>query len=174
MPVVFMEYPDDDTLGKLTMVYDVYEHRIQDGSDWSQSTDDFTFFVSYNSMKSVLKTSYYFGCPLAADAESWEYNETVSIGIYSATVLGTIDAYGHDSWMCGIDNQTVLFYDMDSGFLIYYNWSSQEDWRISTLVEMNIELPGPYVKDAGVLLTGIFVELAVIVWLFGQQLEKSR
>ncbi len=93
--------------------------------------------------------------------------------MYSATVLGTINAYGHHSWMCGIDNQTVLLYDMHSGFLVHYNWSSQEAWKMSTLMEMNLDLPDPYVKDAGVLLAGIFVELAVIIWLFGQRLEKS-
>jgi hypothetical protein len=124
-------------------------------------------------MRLVLKTSYYFGYPLAVDSESWEYNMSVSVGLRSAIVVGTIDAYGHDSWMCRIDNRTVLFYDMDSGFLVHYNWSSQEDRKISTLMEMNLELPDPYVKDAGVLLAGIFVELAVIIWLFGQRLEKS-
>ncbi|MFX1484977.1 MAG: hypothetical protein ACFFCP_17505 [Promethearchaeota archaeon] len=39
-------------------------------------------------------------------------------------------------------------------------------------MDMNLELPAPYVKDAGVLLAGIFVELAVIIWQFGQSLEK--
>ena len=174
MPVVFLEYPDDDTLGKLTIVYEIYEERIENGSDWSLRVDPLTFYVSSNNMGIVLKRSYYLGYPLAVDTESWEHNMSVTLGLNSAIVVGTTDVYGHDCWGCEINNQTYLFYDMYSGILVGYEWISQEEVKVVTLMEMNLELPDPYVKDTGVLLAGIFAELAVIIWLFSQRLEKSR
>ncbi|MFW9835802.1 MAG: hypothetical protein ACFFEK_17500, partial [Candidatus Thorarchaeota archaeon] len=104
MPIVFLESPDDDTLGKLTIVYKVYEERSE--SDWNESADSLTYYVSSNSMKAVLKTRYYFGYPLAADVETWDYYESVTLGTHTALIVGTSDAYGYDCWDCEINNQT--------------------------------------------------------------------
>ena len=99
---------------------------------------------------------------------------SVSIGTYSAIVHYPSELYSHDFWECVINNQTFLYYGMDSGILLQYEWFSLEESKVVTLMDMNLELPAPYVKDAGVLLAGIFVELAVIIWQFCLRLEKSR
>ena len=174
MPILFLEYPDDDTLGKLTLEYDYIYEKLVNGPDGVEREDTLTYFVSQNSMIPVLRMQSYYGYPLAVDVESWEVNETVNLGSYSAVVIGATFTYGHDCWECEIGNQTYVEYDMDVGLLIRYHWVTLEEERLAVLVDMNLELPDPYVNDAGVLLAGIFVELAVIIWLFSQRLEKSR
>ena len=174
MPIVFLGNTDDDTLGKLTLVYYFFEERITNESDSSERTDTLTYYTSPNNMRVVLKTHSYLGYPLTVDVESWEYNGTVNIGVYSASVVGTSDSYGHDCWECMIGTETFLEYDMDSGILVKYYWVSPEEERMAALMDMEFELPDPYVKDEGVLLAGIFVELAVIIWLLGERLMKPK
>lgn len=177
MLFLFIEYPDDDTARELTLIYDFYEGELSDELEWIHTyrTDSLTYFTSPNNMRVLLKTRYYCGFPLSVDVESWVgYNQSVNIGTYTALVVGTSDSYGHDSWRCMIGNQTFLEYDMDSGILVNYYWSSPVAERVTTLMEMNFEQLDPYIKDAGVLLAGIFVELAVIIWLLGERLIKPE
>ncbi|MFX1559952.1 MAG: hypothetical protein ACFFBL_05155 [Promethearchaeota archaeon] len=172
MPFVFLKYPDDDTLGKLTIIYEIYEESGVNGSDWSINEDALTYYTTANNMRIVLSSQYYLGYPLAADVESWDYGDSVTLGMHSAFIVGTSEAYSYDCWDCEINNQTFLRYDMDSGILVQYERYLLEELKVVTLMDVDLELPAPYVKDAGVLLAGIFVELAVIIWQFGQRLEK--
>lgn len=172
---LFLDYPDDDTVRELTLIYEFYEGILSDELEWINSyrTDVLTYVASPNNMRVILKTQYYCEYPLAVDMESWDIGEYVNIGMYSALIVGTTDIFVFDSWECQIGNQTFLHYDMDSGILVNYEWITSDAEGEITLMEISFEQLDLRIKDAGVLLTGIFVELAVIVWLFADRLKKS-
>ncbi|MHA2351655.1 MAG: hypothetical protein ACXABX_00875 [Candidatus Thorarchaeota archaeon] len=161
---------------ELTLIYDFYEGELSDELEWIHSyrTDVLTYVASPNNMIVMLRTQHYCGYPLVVDMESWDNGEYVNIGMYSALIMETTTLFGHDCWICRIGNQTFLHYDMDSGILVNYYWKTSEAERETTLMDMNFEQLDLRVNDAGVLLAGIFVELAVIIWLLSQRLGKSE
>lgn len=172
MPFVFLQFPNDDTIGELTLVYEYYEMQT-DGSSFNRF-DTLSYVVSPNNLKIVMHTQYYCGYALVEDVQYWNNGVSVTIGMnsYSALIVGTIDFGSYDCWICQKDNQTTLLYDMDSGILVNFHWNASEREIETSLSEMDLVQPGPYVKLSGILLAGIFVELALIVWLLGQKLER--
>jgi hypothetical protein len=89
----------------------------------------------------------------------------------------------HDCWRCEIDEDTIVYYDKDSGLLLqsisstvgsggYMDfWMDTEEITLS-----NVNYAGLYsveVKQTGVILAAIFAELAVITWLIARRLKEK-
>lgn len=104
---------------------------------------------------------------------SWWVSKEVAIGLTSATIVSeNITIEGYDCWGCEIGNRSYVFFDMISGIFVYQEWTSEEVDRIITLEEVTLEVPGARVQTEGVLLSGIFAELAVIVWLLPYRVKR--
>jgi hypothetical protein len=177
MLFLFLERPDDDTLGNLTLVYDFNERIYTSESGWTHENriDTLTYVASPNIMNILLRTQYYCGYPLAVDVSSWWVSKEVTIGLIPATVVSEdSQVAGYDCWECEINNQSYAFYDMLSGIFVHQEWASEEADRIITLEEVIFEEPDARIRTEGVLLSGIFVELAVIVWLLADRKKRLK
>ena len=170
MPFIFLtDLGDDDTLRKLTLVYD-YVEDFQINGSWvigDSRTDTLDYVVSHNNMKTVLRTQYYAGFPLAIDSGSWSIGEWVIIESYFALVVAYDDLNGYNCCICEIDTgyTSVVSYDSVTGVLVMLEWIDNNTLMMIELEEMIFDTPQQAVRDEGVYLTAIFIEVAVIMWL---------
>jgi hypothetical protein len=174
---LFIERPGGDTLGKLSLVYDFSEGIYTSESGWTYEnrTDTLTYIASPNNMVILLRTQYYCGYPLAINVSSWWDSKEVIIGSNSATIVSNhTEVAGYDCWGCEINNESYAFFDKVSGIFVHLEWISEEVNRIITLEEINLEEPATHIRTEGVLLSGILVELAAIVWLLADRQKKVR
>lgn len=174
IPFLLMEFPDDDTLGELTLLYEFIEVTFDEEQNEVYREDSMTYVVSPNNMRAILKTQYYCGYPLAEDVEFWYLNASLIIGAYSAVVVDTDYSYDYYCWKCEIDNETFLLYDVESGIFVHSYWADESTQRIISLTEMTLVQFAPHPKTEGVLVSGILIELAVIIWLFADRLRRIR
>ncbi len=174
MPFLFQTDPvDDDTIRKLSLVYD-YRENIQVNGSWINDVsrlDSLEYVVTLAHMKTVLNSQHYSGFPLAMDTETWEINDSVTIDSDFATIIGSDYLLGFDCWVCEFDsnNLSTVSYDSVSGVLVRLAWVEIDYVRIVELEQMAFTEPIQPIKREGVLLTAIFIELAVIVWLLADR-----
>jgi hypothetical protein len=178
MPFLFLSNPgvNDDTIRRLALVYDFYERDNSSGSGYSDVTreDTLTYVVTLNNKIVVLSTQFYCNVPLAKNVESWEILEPVNIGSYAAIVNGSEWKSGYDCWTCQLEDGSLVAYDKATGVLIYGEWHETYYQRVIQLLEMNYTDPFQpwYIMMDGFILAGIFVELAVVTWLFVFRVKK--
>lgn len=174
IPFLLIEFHDDDTLGELMLLYEFFEVTLDEEQNEVYREDSMTYVVSPNNMRAVLKTQYCYGYPLAEDVEYWYLNASLIIGTYLAVVVGTDYSYGYYCWKCEIDNETFLLYNVESGIFAHSYLMYGTTQRIISLTEMTLEQFDPHPKTEGVLVSGILIELAVIIWLFADRLRRIR
>ncbi len=180
MPFIFLTSPDDDndTVRKLILLYEFDEMTFTEDSGWTEESrmDTLTYFVTFNNMIAYLTTQDYGDFPLAMDVDSWEILAPVNIGSYTGVVKSSGIINGYACWTCDVGvNESYVSYDKASGVLVVIFLIDTEYQLFILLQEMNFgPTPQPYVKDEGVLLTAIFIELAVIVFLLGDRRKKSN
>lgn len=181
MPFLFLVRPtaNDGTLRKLTLTYSRNEMAYTNESGWTDqsSTDDLVYYVALSNMEIILGNQLYYNLPLAVSIGSWYVNAPVNVGSYAGIVTDSDNLSGHDVWLCEIQTETgslVVSYDRQVGVLVGGDWTETNLQRAISLDKMTFSPPlVPYVRNEGVLLAGIFVELAVIVWLLPDRLKKS-
>lgn len=66
-----------------------------------------------------------------------------------------------------------MSYDSVTGILVQLEWVEINFMKIISLEEMTFSAPRKPIKNEGVLLTGIFIELAVTVWLLANRFKKA-
>jgi hypothetical protein len=177
MLVIFIERPNDDSLGHLSLKYEFSEGTFTSESGWTYENriDNLTYIASRNNIKAILRTQYYYGYPLAINASSWEVSKEVTLGSTPAIIVSdNTNVAGHECWACEISNQSYVFFDIESDILVQQYWTSEKVERIIRLEEIILEEPASYVREEGVLLSGILIELAVIIWLLADRLKKSK
>ncbi|NHI89358.1 MAG: hypothetical protein EAX87_07540 [Candidatus Thorarchaeota archaeon] len=181
MPFLFLvrPTPDDNTLRKLALVYSCNEMTYTNQSGWTDqsSTDDFEYYVALSNMEIILGNQLYYSLPLGVPIESWNAYSAVNIGSYGATIMDSDNLNGYDVWLCMISTENgslTASYDRQFGVLVTGNWTETNFQRIINLQVMTFSPPlVPFVRNEGVLLAGIFVELAVIIGLLADRLKKS-
>ncbi len=177
--IIYRNPPDNpDELGSVTLYYDFDEMVLTSGTVWtSESRLDTLYYVtSRNNMRAVLSANYYCDIPLAMNTDTWELLGPVDIGEYSGVVSGSWVVNGYDCWICilQISGSANVSYDKDSGVLVEIGWTETGLERSVDLQEMIFKQPTlPPVKLEGVLLAGIFAEIAVIVWLHDNRSKRS-
>ena len=132
--VIFIERPNDDTLGHLTLVYDFSEGAYTSESGWTYDNriDTLTYVASPNNMILILRTQYYYGYPLAINTSSWWVSKEVTIGSIPAVIVSENAGIGeYDCWACEINNQSYVFFDRDLGILVGQDWTN-ETYTFST------------------------------------------
>jgi hypothetical protein len=171
MPFLFPgESLDDDTNRVYTVIYDFYE---TDGNGETSRYDELKYVVTRNNMVTVLTTKYYCGAPLAMNVESWIIDWAVNIGSSAAIVVESGYKNGRDCWTCQLEDGTLLSYEKDSGILVHGEWSSNDYVRRIGLHDQYFIAPDqPIFMQEGVLLMGIFIELAIIIWLLSERMKK--
>lgn len=182
MPFLFLVRPtaNDTTLRDLKLVYSYDEMTYTNESGWTDQsgTDNLENYVTLSNMETILGNQLYYSLPLAVSIESWDVNAAVNIGSYGATVMDSDNLSGHDVWLCMIPTgagSLAVSYDKQFGVLVTGNWTETNLQRIISLQEMTFSPPlVPYIKTEGVLLAGIFVELAVIIGLLADRLDKPK
>ncbi len=180
MPIIFLRDTavDDEMLRKVTLVYHFIENIYTNQTGWytNDRADSLSYIVSYNNMRAQLSSQYYYDFPLAVDTESWELNDTVNIGSHSATIYTLDWLSGYYCWWCQTeDDGPVLSYDNATGILVQSALLELDYERAIILEEITFEPPDHlYVKEEGVFLAGIFLELAVIIWQISDRLKKSK
>jgi hypothetical protein len=182
MPFLFLVRPtaNDNTLRDLKLVYSYDEMTYTNESGWTDQsgTDNLEYYVTLSNMEIILGNQLYYSLPLGVSIESWEVNAPVNVGSYAAIVTDSDNLSGHDVWLCEIHTGTgslVVSYDKQFGVLVTGDWIETNFQRTIDLQEMTFSPPlVPYIKNEGVLLAGIFVELAVIIGLLTDRLEKPK
>jgi hypothetical protein len=180
MPFLFLTDPhiDDGTVRNLNIVYDFNEMIYSDESGWEDESrlDSMNFAVTLGNMITFLSTQYYCDFPMALNVDSWDINVPVNIGSYGAIVVDSGNKIGYNCWTCLIGvNESTVSYDQVSGVLVDIDLIDTEYRLEVQLQEMSFgPRVQPYVKDEGVLLTAIFIELAVIVFLLSDRRKKSK
>jgi hypothetical protein len=181
LPFLYITTPTDDdtTLRRLTLVYH-FEEMTYNGSDWItvEETESLGFDVSLSNMRAVLESQYYYDFPLAVPVRLWDVHQTVTIGSFSAEITSSDNVNGHDVWLCEIESDdalSIISYDKVTGILVSSEWIETDFQRLVNLEEMTFEPPLiSYIKQEGVLLAGIYAELAVIIWLIAGRLERAK
>ncbi len=157
-------------------MYEVVYGTNTNGSEWiyESISTNLTYIASPNNMMIVLSTSYYYGFPLAVNVSSWGLSKNVTIGIHLGTVVDEFSIAGYDCWKCEIEFNSCVYYDKVTGIYVqsYFIGNDGTD-RTVILEEIIFEEPPSYLRRTGVLVSGIFVELAVIIWLLADRLKKK-
>ena len=109
------------------------------------------------------------------DVTFWTYYTIVNFGAFSGEVVDDTVIYDLNCWVVRINENRSVYYDSESGFLLASVLQEsdisdpQDSWIFHeeiTLVDMYTEgLDGRYLPVRGVFLSGILIELAVIIWL---------
>lgn len=180
MLIIYRNPPDDpDALGSVVLYYDFDEMVLIGDSVWTAESrlDTIYYPVSRNNMRAVLSVNYYCGFPLAMNTDTWTHLGSVDIGMYTGLVVDSGEVNGYECWTCmlEISGEANVSYDRNSGILIYNNWIEADLERSIILQEMTFRQPSlPPVKMEGILLAGIFAEVAVVVWLIAIRHKISR
>lgn len=180
MPSIFLtNHPGiyDDTAKGLTLNYRVIESTYDNQSGWIDisKTETLHFAVPSDYVWDFLNTQYLHDFPLWMNVSSWDIHDSVDIGVHSAEVVDFSNSYGFDCWTCDIDNESTASYANVTGILIHSDWYELNFHRMILLESMGLgSLPQPYIREEGFILTGIFVELAVITGLIAIKLKKSK
>jgi len=180
MLIIYRNPPDDpDVLGSVILLYDFDEMVLTSGSVWTAESrlDTLYYPTSRNNMKAVLSASYYCDFPVAMNTDTWYLSSSVEIGTYSGVVLWSWEVNGYECWLCElqISGSANVSYDRDSGILVEIAWTEVGLQRFADLQEMVFRQPTlPPIKVEGILLAGIFAELAVIVWQISDRQKKSK
>ena len=186
MLFIFLDLPNDDRVRGITLAYNAEDSSYATTTGWIHNyyTDELIYVCSRNNMRLVLDGQYYRGYPLMLDVSSWEILALVNIGEHAAIIVNETRMYGYDCWTCEIDNETTAYYDKEEGLFVHSYWSDiapedfQDFWMSTeeiTLAQLDLSgLNAIEIKQEGVFLSGIFVELAVIVWLIADRLKKSN
>ncbi|MBY8996815.1 MAG: hypothetical protein KGD60_03715 [Candidatus Thorarchaeota archaeon] len=186
MLFIFLDLPNDDRVRGITLVYNGHVSTYTATSGWSSNyySDELIYVVSRNNIRLVLDGQYYRDYPLMLDVSSWEILASVSIGEHTAIIVNETRKYGYDCWTCEIDNETTAYYDKEEGLFVHSYWSAigPEDfhdfWMSTeeiTLAQIDLaSLNAIQIKQPGVILAGVFIELAVIVWLIAARLKKTE
>ena len=175
----------DSTVGEVQLLYTTIEESWSPSTGWFETghTYTLTYYASRNNINTVLSIQYHYGYPVANDVSFWDVMTEVNLGAYSAVVVGSRTVSDYLCWVCEIDNETFVMYDVVSGILIQAEWNTtatvEGDFlftlRTVTLLEIDITIPESIVPPLdGVLLGGIFAELALITWVIGKQMNRSR
>jgi len=175
----------DLTVGEVELLYNTSEDSWSPTTGWFyfSHTYKLTYYASRSNINTVLSTQYHYGYPIANDVSSWEVMTEVKLGTYSAVVVGSRTVSDYLCWVCEIDNESSVMYDVVSGILAQAEWNMtptvEGDFlftlRTLTLLEIDITIPeGFYPTLDGLLLGGIFAELALITWVIGKQMNRSR
>jgi hypothetical protein len=133
-------------------------------------------------MQTVLSSQYYTIFPLATDVSTWEISMTVNFGGLSGLIVGTVRIFDLDCWECEIDDETSVYYDSASGIFVSCVFlesdiTNPQNMQIHsehiTLIDFHTEgLEGEFFQERGVFVTGILIELAIIVWLISERRKK--
>ena len=182
LPFLYITTPTDDdtTLRRLTLVYHYEEMNYTTESGWiyGEETESLGYNISLSNMRTVLESQYCYDFPLAVPVQQWDVHQTVMIGSFSAWITSSDNLNGHDVWLCEIasdDAQSTIGYDKETGILVSSEWIEVNFQRLVNLEEMTFEPPlVSYIRQEGVLLAAIYVELAVIIWLIAGRLEKTK
>lgn len=180
MPFIFYYAPgeNDNGIRTLSLRYE-YTVAIQSGGGWVTDTsrvDTLEFYVTLRNMNAVLQLERYDTIPLAVDSTNWDIDQQVRIGSYDANVIVSDVVRGHTCWICDIEltNTSQIGFDVDSGILVFVDWFEMDRIKWIELLDMTFDPePIPYIREEGVLLTAIFIELAVIIWQVADRRKRS-
>jgi hypothetical protein len=183
VPWLFPQDSNDDTFGEVQLLYNTTEESWSPSTQWFHTghTYRLTYYASRNNINKVLSIQYHYGYPIANNVSSWDVMTEVNLGTYSAVVVGTRTVSDNPCWVCEIDNETFVMYDVVSGILSQAEWNMtptvEGDFlftlRTLTLLEIDINIPESFDPNLdGLLLGGIFAELAIITWVIGIQRKK--
>ncbi|MFW9788309.1 MAG: hypothetical protein ACFFE2_10665 [Candidatus Thorarchaeota archaeon] len=176
-PFILMDRPDNDTTRYLTVEMYYSEEVFNNATGWSYEdrVDTLTYVSSMDDLITVLKTQYYYDYPLAVDVSSWDIHEMVAIGgPIHAEVMRMTTILGHDCWECKVTEESNVFYESDTGLFVLYELFNENFSRTFMIQDMEFQRVDPSFTSEGILLAGIFAELAVIIWLFAYRLKKFK
>jgi hypothetical protein len=179
VPWFFPQISNDDKTGWLTLTYRVDEILFQNGTEIqsTERTHNLTYAVSRNNMDVMLSWQYYYDFPLVVNVDSWEIHDDVVIGTESGLVIDQIRIGERNCWLCEIDFNNSVFYDCDAGLLVRIIFitfhGTQETLTMVELASMDFDVPGEgYPTQEGVIIAGIFIELAIVVWFVSNYSRK--
>ena len=184
MLIIFVDLPNDERIRSMTLNYDLHHAVYSSNSGWSSndSADSLTVRVSRTNVTQILENQQYAGYPVMLDVSSWEILAPVNIGEHAAMVVNESRRYGYDCWDCYIDEDTTVYYDKETGLFIERRYSTSgvmgflDMWMVSDEITLSkVDYAGLYaleIKQTGLILSAIFAELAVIIWLVAIRLKK--
>lgn len=185
MFVIFLDIPNDDRLRNISLGYKFHDASYTSISGWS-SDDEFetiSCVVSRVNIFQVLANQYYKGYPVRLDVGSWHLSESVDIGAHTAIVTNGTMWREYDCWICEIDEETSVYYDRETGLLIHSRYSTSgtqgtDFWMVVEEITLTgVDYAGLYaveIRQTGVILAAVFVELAAITWLIAYRLQKKN
>jgi hypothetical protein len=185
VPALFLDVPSDDRVIELLINYKHHEAVYTSISGWRSSDEimNYTYKVSAINMTEVLSVAEANGYTLWANVSSWHIGSQVTIGAHAINITSEIRVLGYDCWR-DEDSSTLVSYCKDLGLLIsssYFQFSSSgggELWGVDeqyTLSFSNLDaLNQTYVRLDGLLISGIMVEIAIIIAIMAASKKKGN
>lgn len=172
-------------LAVLSLEYEIKDGLYWESMGWSNTTrtDNLTFVAHNNDIDGVLQSKSYYGYPLMIDTTSVTLSTEIDVGEYIAVVSGeeTLDEY--ECWKCKIGSQTTVFYEVATRLLIgsrslINGTTDYTDWMTTkniTLIDFRTDfIEEIYPATSGILISGVFLELAAVAWLLGNRYKSPE
>lgn len=176
----------DNEQFELVIQYDLHKCDTSGSTSFYHTYDSSTIRVmlSVNTYFASISSLYVFGYPVWQDVSEWSEGITVTIGSFSFDIsseYGNWKAHTGDS-----DTYTSLYYDKGLGILTrsyydgitlgsfgFHGYSINIDMGPNNVGDLKFYVTGVYLITNNLLLVGIFIEGAIISWIYYRGRRKK-